>query len=613
MRRGRLLIGVVGVVSAAAASIAADGTIVSAASFEVTNLDASGAGSLSQAVADANASPGLDQITFAAGLTGTIPVAGIDLTDSVNIIGPGAASLTVAGNGARSVVAITGAATVVISGLTITNGGGIDTNSGGVYMNNAGANVTVRESVIIANTGNYGGGASAYSGQLTIEDSRVVGNTAVSSGGGVATATSTVLHRVEIADNTAALSGGGVFLNSGTVAIDNATIANNSSPNGAAIYRFTAGATMTVNSSTIVDNTSAAGDAIAGNGGGPVNNTILWGNTPSDSPGGAATNSLVGVDPQLEPLAFNGGITRTRFPLPTSPAIDAGDPTITDPAALDQRGARRVARSVASAAEQVDIGAVEVTPRDDQYTIAEDTVLTVADPGVLLSDNRSFGAEVVQPPTNGQVTLSPTGGFEYTPNANFYGTDTFTYRLVGVDAPSYVTTATIDVTQVIDPFTLTDDSAAFVNDGTPATIDALANDSGELLTIASVTQGALGSVTTNGSVVTYTPDPGATGTDTFQYVATEGLDDQTATATITVTLTAPAVSTTTSTPTTSTPTSAPTTMTPTSTETVAPSTTRPGGVLPATGTSSSSMIALAAAALVVGAVLAAAATRRRTD
>ena len=54
------------------------------------------------------------------------------------------------------------------------------------------------------------------------------------------------------------------------------------------------------------------------------------------------------------------------------------------------------------------------------YTTLEDTPLAV-------SDSTLAGAVVVTPPEHGKVYLANTGGFIYSPNANYNGSDRFTY------------------------------------------------------------------------------------------------------------------------------------------------------------------------------------------
>ena len=61
------------------------------------------------------------------------------------------------------------------------------------------------------------------------------------------------------------------------------------------------------------------------------------------------------TDPQLGPLANNGGPTRTRLPLAGSPAIDAGDPAFGGSPTTDQRGTG-FARVING---RLDIGATE--------------------------------------------------------------------------------------------------------------------------------------------------------------------------------------------------------------------------------------------------------------
>ena len=79
--------------------------------------------------------------------------------------------------------------------------------------------------------------------------------------------------------------------------------------------------------------------------------------------------------------------------------------------------------------------------------------------------------------------------------------------------------------------------------GTPVTINVLANDSdpdGNPLTITAATQGTHGTVTTNGTTVTYTPAATFAGTDNFSYTISDGKGG-TATAPVTVTVTVTSV------------------------------------------------------------------------
>jgi hypothetical protein len=67
------------------------------------------------------------------------------------------------------------------------------------------------------------------------------------------------------------------------------------------------------------------------------------------------------------------------------------------------------------------------------------------------------------------------------------------------------------------------------------TIPVLDNDSGDTLSVSSVTQPAHGSAENNGSNVTYIPDAGFVGTDSFNYTIIDG-HHRTDTATVTVTV-----------------------------------------------------------------------------
>lgn len=94
-----------------------------AAERTVTNLNDSGAGSLRQAIQDANSNPGADLITFQLGLAGTIALGSQlpALTDDLTIRGPGSKVISISGQDQHRIFRVN-SGTVRISGLTLKNG-----------------------------------------------------------------------------------------------------------------------------------------------------------------------------------------------------------------------------------------------------------------------------------------------------------------------------------------------------------------------------------------------------------------------------------------------------------------------------------------------------------
>ena len=91
----------------------------------------------------------------------------------------------------------------------------------------------------------------------------------------------------------------------------------------------------------------------------------------------------------------------------------------------------------------------------DSFFTDEDTPLNVPSAGVLSNDIDADGdmlaAQLVTGPLNAQsFLLNSDGSFAYSPNANFYGTDSFTYKANDGQADSNVVTVTITVKSVND-------------------------------------------------------------------------------------------------------------------------------------------------------------------
>ena len=140
----------------------------------------------------------------------------------------------------------------------------------------------------------------------------------------------------------------------------------------------------------------------------------------------------------------------------------------------------------------------------DAYGIDEDTVLTVAAPGVLGNDTDVDGdaltAALVSGPANGLLTLNTDGSFSFTPNADFNGSDSFSYMAQDPSlAQSNPATVTLTVNAVNDAPVANSDSATTAED-TAVVIPVLANDvdmDEDALTVTNLTQPANGTATLN--------------------------------------------------------------------------------------------------------------------
>jgi len=307
---------------------------------------------------------------------------------------------------ASSAFLVGGVAVIAGSTLTTTDGS-ISNNTaptaGGLYVQEGGVATLTRTRLdgnkatgTLTNTGF--GGAILNAGTLTVSDASISDNTATANSGqanttgfgGAVYSGSTqspapvvklTLDRVLMSANAA--NGGSAIWNAAPskTSLRNSTVTGNTSN----FWTIATAAPLTIWGSTIIDNTGngvlSSVASVAG-----IAGTVLWHNGTACSGfvdagynvvdttqagntcGFAAGNGdLVNVDPQLDPLASNGGPTQTRAPRPSSPVINA-IPNPTSPLfndavtgggfsicpGVDQRG---VARPQGPAC---DIGAVEI-------------------------------------------------------------------------------------------------------------------------------------------------------------------------------------------------------------------------------------------------------------
>ena len=153
------------------------------------------------------------------------------------------------------------------------------------------------------------------------------------------------------------------------------------------------------------------------------------------------------------------------------------------------------------------------------------------------NDGDTHTFTILTQPSNGTAAVT-NNELEYTPDADYNGSDSFTYRATDNGGLSVDGTCDVTVTPVNDDPIAVDDNLTVFED-TPGTIDPRTNDSdidGDGLTVQSITQPSNGSAQIIlDDHIEYTPNAGYTGQDSFEYTIEDG-NGGSATATITVTV-----------------------------------------------------------------------------
>ena len=199
----------------------------------------------------------------------------------------------------------------------------------------------------------------------------------------------------------------------------------------------------------------------------------------------------------------------------------------------------------------VAVGNVNEAPvaADDSFTLAEDSVLNVsALLGLLSNDNDPDDADTLSVTlltgtSNGSLSLNADGSFTYTPNADFNGSDSFTYSVSDGNGGTSSGTVELEVTAVNDAPVAAGESYATSAGSLPLEVGSvdgvLANDTdadGDDLATVLLTGPANGTLVldADGSF-TYAPSALFQGEVNFTYEVRDGAGgSDTATATITV-------------------------------------------------------------------------------
>lgn len=170
-------------------------------------------------------------------------------------------------------------------------------------------------------------------------------------------------------------------------------------------------------------------------------------------------------------------------------------------------------------------------------TLAEDASLPVTLTATDV-DNDPLSYAVLTPPQHGVLT-GTAPALVYTPAANYSGPDSFTFKASDGALESGVATVSLTVTPVNDAPVAMAQNLSVISGEAAAIVLAATDLDGDVLSYALVTPPAHGTVTGTAPNLTYTPNSGYVGADSFTFTANDGLIDSAA-AEVTVTVSAPA-------------------------------------------------------------------------
>ncbi len=273
---------------------------------------------------------------------------------------------------------------------------------------------------------------------------------------------------------------------------------------------------------TAADDTATTNEDTAVNGSVAGNDNTTSGGTLTYAVASGVSNGT---------LAFNTDGTYTYTPDANFNGSDSFTYTVTD------------ATSGESLTQTVNITVDPVTDlvaADDTATTNEDTAVNGSVAG---NDSTTSGGTltyaVASGVSNGTLAFNTDGSYTYTPNANFNGSDSFTYTVTDA-ASGESLTQTVNIT--VDPVTdlVAADDTATTNEDTAVNGSVAGNDSttsGGTLTYAvasSVSNGTL-AFNTDGTY-TYTPDANFNGSDSFTYTVTDAASGESLTQTVNITV-----------------------------------------------------------------------------
>ncbi|MBW4487729.1 MAG: tandem-95 repeat protein [Trichocoleus desertorum ATA4-8-CV12] len=239
-------------------------------------------------------------------------------------------------------------------------------------------------------------------------------------------------------------------------------------------------------------------------------------------------------DPENDPFFFNS------FTQPTNGTVEGlGNGTFTYNPKSNFNGTDSFTYTITDGDGTTVAGTVNLTVRsindvpiagNDTFTTDEDTRVSFSRATLLNNDTDADGNPILitgfTQPLNGRV-VDLGGSYTYTPNANFNGSDSFTYTITDGRGGNTSAVVTLNVNAINDA-PIAGNDIITTNEDTSVTFsraNLLSNDSDadqDTLLITSFSQPGRGTLASSNGTLTYTPTANFSGSDSFTYVVTDG-------------------------------------------------------------------------------------------
>ncbi len=174
----------------------------------------------------------------------------------------------------------------------------------------------------------------------------------------------------------------------------------------------------------------------------------------------------------------------------------------------------------------VTVGAVNHAPTAGvaSITLDQDTVKSGTLPAATDIDGDAVTYAKASDPSHGTVTVNGNGGYSYTPNTSYVGSDSFSYKVS--DGKGGENTYTVSVTVGAVNHAPTAGAASITLDQDTVksgTLPAATDIDGDAVTYAKASNPSHGSVIVNGNgSYSYTPNASYVGSDSFTYKVSDG-------------------------------------------------------------------------------------------